>query len=175
MGSRAGQLSDDFLGMLSGEEAPVYKEIIDFLAGLGYFAQKQKVQGYVLSFKHHRTKHVIAKMGIPGGKNQRAFIRVKFFAVKNAPEKLSDALRREIASHNGQYCRPLRDAVQKNKCGFCGACTGGGLGYYYQYPDGREVVRCGAYPIAIPDIAPGDTEALKRAFLEQHQYHMSIA
>ena len=175
MNSKAVQLTDDLLHMLSEEDGRVFRPIIDCLFELGYIPQRQKVQGYVLSFKHHKTKQVILKMGINSGKDSQAFVRVKFFAVKCLPEKYHDALSREIASHNGQYCGPIRDAVQKNRCGFCSACTGGGMGYYYQFPDGREIVRCGAYPILIPKLTLNDIGDLKQIILEQHQYHMSIA
>ena len=63
-----------------------------------------------------------------------------------------------------------------NRCGHCGdICSGGGLGYYIKTPDGRELSRCGAYPIVIPDVTDADIPDMKRVILEQHEYFMSIA
>jgi hypothetical protein len=57
----------------------------------------------------------------------------------------------------------------------CNVCTGGKMRYYYLFPDGKELFRCGAYPVLIPNIKECDIEELKRLILEQHNYFLSIA
>jgi hypothetical protein len=174
MNGKKNQLISVLMSLLDEEDKSMCQQIIDCLVELGYVPRKQKVQGYVLSFKHNQNNKTIAKIGVRDGNNPKAFIAIKFFACKSAPEKYHDALRREIESHNGQYCGPLRSNTEKSKCGYCSSCTGGGLGYYYMYPDGNEVLRCGAYPITIPDLTPNDIDTLKEIVLEQHNYFLSL-
>ena len=161
------------MSLLAEEDRLVCRPIIDHLLALGYVPVKQKVRRYVLSFRHQQTNKVIAKIGVRGD-GAKAVISLKFFACSSAPDKFGQALRREVESHDGQYCVPVRSATEKNRCGRCDSCTGGGLGYYHLFPDGREVVRCGAYPIAVPDLAPGDVEEVKRLIDEQHHYLQSL-
>ena len=47
--------------------------------------------------------------------------------------------------------------------------------YYYQYLNGKEIYRCGAYPVLLPDVTVDDVEDLKRLISEQHSYYLSIA
>ncbi len=101
---------------------------------------------------------------------------IKFYGVKIVPPRYIDALRQALDASNGQYGTSSCSAIEKNRCNRCGAvCTGGGLGYYYQYPDGTEVLRCGAYPIAIPVMTREDVEEMKKVIMEQHEYFLSIA
>jgi len=57
----------------------------------------------------------------------------------------------------------------------CNVCTGGGMRYYYKFSDGKELFRCGAYPVLIPDVVENDVKELKRLILEQHNYFLSLA
>lgn len=172
MNEKQTHLVTDLLELLAKEERDLCRQLIDDMAALGYLPEKQKAQNYTLSFKHRPDNRVIAK--IRCGKDHRASVAIKFFGCTNVPEKLRDALGREIISRNGQYTGPLRDLIYKNKCGFCKQCTGGGVGYYYRFPDGREVLRCGAYPIEIPDLAYDDIGMMKEVLAEQHRYFQSI-
>ena len=171
-------LINEFIGLLSEDDKSVYEKIIYYLVDLGYIPQKQSVKDFIISFKHKENGKVISKMGI---RKQNAFISVRFFACKSVSEKFIDALRKDIDSHEGQYTAPLpiipdTASMVKNKCGFCGdICTGGKFGYYYKYPDGKIVSRCGAYPIIIPDVRENDIDELKSVILEQHNYFLSIA
>lgn len=163
------------MSLLTEQDALLYRQIIDYLVELGYVPQKQKVRGYVLSFRHGQSNKVIAKAGVSGGKDKRPFVSIKFFDCKSVPVKYCEALRHEIESHGGRYCGPLRSNIRKNACGRCPPCTGDGLGYYYVHPDGREVLRCGAYPIVIPDLTPHDIDHMKQLILEQHSYFLSMS
>ncbi len=40
---------------------------------------------------------------------------------------------------------------------------------------GKEVVRCGAYPIVLPNFDANDIDEVKSLLLEQHYYFLSIA
>lgn len=170
-------LIDEFLNALSEKEKGVYNEIIKSLVELGYIPQKQKVRDFVLSFKHNINGKIIAKMGI---RRQRVFLSIKFFACKNVPEKYILALSENADDAYIRLLPPERDKLLPGeimlKCTLlCGICTGGKMRYYYQYPDGNEVFRCGAYPVLIPDIKGNDIEELKRLIFEQHNYFLSIA
>ena len=162
----------ELIDLLPESEKEIYQEITNYLIELGYIPQKQNVKNFILAFKHKENGKVIAKVG---ARKREGFVSIKFFACKNVPDKYVSALRSEIESHNGQYCGPVRSDIVKNACGQCNSCTGGGIGYYYVYPDGKEVLRCGAYPILIPGISLDDMVEMKRLILEQHYYFLSIA
>ncbi len=169
-------LLEELLGALPENDRPAYSDLMQYLLALGYVPQKQKVKDLVLSFRHGVHNRVIAKVGV---RKQAGFISIKFFACASVPQKYMDALRDDIDARGGQYSSPLRlNPVNeiRNKCGYCGCvCTGGGFGYYCKFPDGREVARCGAYPIVIPDVHEGDIREMKAVILEQHTYFLSIA
>lgn len=169
-------LIDELIDSLPEEQKNVFKKITCYLVELGYIPQKQKVKDFVISFKHSVNGKTIAKIG---NRKQNGFISIRFFACISVSQKYIDALHDELVSRNGQYSSPTRVNpinMITNKCGYCGdICTGGGLGYYYMYPDGREVSRCGAYPIIIPNIDESDIDEMKQVILEQHNYFLSIA
>ena len=170
-------LIEMLINLSPDEQKNVVKEIAYYLTELGYIPQRQKVNDFVLSFKHKENGKVISKMGI---RKQNIFVSVRFFACKSVSEKFIDALRKDIESRNGQYTTPLpitpdTASMVTNKCGYCGdICTGGGFGYYYKFTDDKIVSRCGAYPIIIPDIKEDDIDELKCVILEQHNYFLSI-
>ena len=164
------------IDLLPDKQKNVFQEIACYLVELGYIPQKQQVKDYVLSFKHQVNGKVIAKMGF---RKQNGFVSVRFFACKDVPEKYVDALRRDLDAQNEQYSGPRNSRPASgitSQCGYCGdICTGGRLGYAYKYPDGREITRCGAYPIVIPDVKESDVAEMKKVILEQHQFFLSIA
>ena len=168
-------LVKELITLLPEEQKNIYIQIVDHFTEIGYIPQKQKVKDFIILFRHKVNGKVIAKIGI---RKQNAFISIRFFACKSISQKYIDALRNELDSRNGQYSSPLRvnpiDMIT-NQCDYCGVCTGGGLGYYYKYSDGKEVSRCGAYPIIIPDINESDVDEMKKVILEQHNYFLSIA
>ena len=169
-------LIENLIDLLPNGQKATFKEIVCYLTELGYIPQKQNVRDFILSFKHGGNKKVIAKIGI---RKQNGFISIRYFACKSVSEKYINALQKEFAPTNEQYISKLGiNPVNTitNKCGYCGdICTGGGLGYYFKYPDGKEVSRCGAYPIIIPDVEESDITEMKKVILEQHNYFLSIA
>ena len=165
-------LISQLLSALPEDRRYLFGELAEFLIKLEYLPQKQAVKTLTLSFK--RGRQVIAKVRACNGGE----FRVKFFACANPPQKFRDALRRDIEAQNEQYwgtVNPDRPAHLKNKCDSCGtACTGGNIGYYWKFEDGREIFRCGAYPILIPDITVNDLADIKRMLIEQDKYFKTI-
>ncbi len=166
-------LVNEFIGLLSEDEKSVYEKIIYYLVELEYIPQKNRS---FLSFKHKVNGKIIAKI-------KKDNIKIKFFACKNIPEKYIYALRKEMDASNNQYsiavpppdCNPVPTGMIMKKCTLsCNVCTGGSMRYYYQFSDGKELFRCGAYPVLIPDIKDHDIDELKRIILEQHNYFLSI-
>jgi len=170
-------LIGDFFNALSDDEKCVFEAVINNITELGYIPQKQKVQDFVLSFKHNQNGKVIAKMGI---RKQKGFLSIKFYACKNIPMKYISALGENADDAYDRLAPPERDKLRPNeimlKCTLsCGICTGGKMRYYHQYPNGKEIYRCGAYPVLLPDVTVDDVEDLKRLISEQHSYFLSIA
>ncbi len=147
------------------------REIADLLEELGYAPVRQRVHGELWAWKDRANGRVIAKMGTRKGE---ASVAVKFFGVKNPPARFRTALLREIEARNGQYCKPVRHPERKAYCGSCPACTGGGLGYFCVRADGTEVVRCGAYPIPIPNFSEADVRETIEVLRAQHAYFLTL-
>jgi len=171
MNEKKEALLQTLLSQLPDEEKGIYSEIAYFLAELGYAPEKQRTKDFMLSFRHKQSGKVIAKAGVRKGKG---IFSAKFFGCTDVPPRYAAALESEIHSRNGQYCGPLRSQTQKNQCNTCASCTGGKIGYVYSYPDGHEVLRCGAYPIPIPGITQEDASGLKSLLTEQHGYFLSL-
>ena len=170
-------LISELLACLPDNERPVFGEITSFITELGYVPQKQKVQDFVLSFKHNVNGKIIAKMGI---RRQKGFLSIKYFACKNVPENYVKALGENSDDVYDNLPPPDRDkllpgAIMLKCTASCGVCTGGRKRYYYQFPDCKEIYRCGAYPVLIPDVTEDDVDDLKRLIVEQHEYFLSIA
>lgn len=164
---------NEFINILPEADKNIYGNIIDYFIALDYIPQKNR--SYI-SFKHKTNGKVIAKI-------KKAEIRLKFFACKDVPEKYINALRKEIDDSDGQYTMPVpppddlpvpAGAIMKKCTLACNTCTGGKMRYYYKFPDGKEIFRCGAYPVIIPAIEQCDIEDLKRLIFEQHNYFLSI-
>ena len=160
------------LSELPEERRVLFGGIMDHLTKLGYLPQKQAVKALTLSFK--RGRQVIAKIRACNGGE----FRVKFFACENPPQKYRDALQRDIEAQNEQYwgtMNPERPVHLRNKCDGCGtACTGGNMGYYWKFDDGREIFRCGAYPVLIPDIHVDDLTEVKQLLNKQDGYFKTL-
>lgn len=165
-------LISQLVSALSDDLKTPYGELMNYISELGYLPQKQAVKDFMLSFK--RRRQVIAKVSARHGGE----FRVKFFACENPPQKYREALRNDIEAQNEQYwgtMNPNRPAHLKNKCDGCGtACTGGNMGYYWKFEDGREIFRCGAYPILIPNITVDDVPEAKRLLTEQDRYFKTL-
>jgi hypothetical protein len=173
---------------LPENEKQLYREIINYLTDLGYIPQRKKNTDINLIFKHKQNGKIIMKMGVEA---RKGFIKVKFFACKDLPDKYIAALRDEAELNEERAARnknsnpslpvpppdnePMPPNTIMKKCTLlCSLCTGGGMRYYHKYPDNKEIFRCGAYPVLIPDITEKDLNDLKRLISEQHNYFLSI-
>jgi len=181
MTAKQSTLIDELYNSLPKDEEKSYKEIINYLITLGYIPQKQKVQGSDLSFKHKITGKVIAKVGLH---NQRGRFKIKFFACTDVSDRFIKVLYDEAVANEDKYsrqvpppdCESVRPGVIMKKCTLlCPVCSGGGMRYFYRFSDGREIFRCGAYPVEMPEIKENDIEDIKRLIFEQHNYFLSIA
>ena len=164
---------DEFLATLPQGEQAICRPIVDCLTALDYIPQTNRA---FLSFKHRENGKVIAKI-------RKGEIRIKFFACKNPPQKYVDELRREAEQSDWQYSMPVPPpdkaplppgAVMKPCTLACNVCTGGKMRYYYRFPDGKEIFRCGAYPVRIPNVEESDLAELLRILQEQHEYFLSL-
>jgi len=180
MTEKQNALINELFTLLPKNEESAYRSIVNYLLELGYIPQKQKVQGFDLSFKHKVNGIIIAKIGIY---HQKGRFRLKFFACKDVPEKYIKALHDEAVANENRYSievpppdnDPVPPSVIMKKCTLrCRVCTGGKMRYFYRFTDGREVFRCTAYPVFVPDISENDANELKRLLLEQHNYFLSI-
>jgi hypothetical protein len=146
-------------------------EVARFLEALGYAPARQKVQDEMYAWKDKKSGRVIAKMGM---RKNAPYVAFKFFGVPDPPARYRDALLREIEARAGQYAGPVRHPARKAYCGYCPSCTGGGLGYFCVLPNGSEVLRCGAYPISIPDFAEADVREAIEVLRAQHAYFLTL-
>jgi len=180
LNTKQNTIVNEFLNLLPDNEVLLYYAIIEYLVILGYIPYKQKVQAFDLSFKHIDNKKVIAKIGI---KDQKCNFRLKFFACKNVPYKFINALYLEAIEMENRYSlevpypndisNPLYGLMKKCTL-LCSICTGGGMRYYCQIPDGKIIFRCSAYPVFIPNIEQSDLNDLKRLIQEQHNYFIAL-
>lgn len=169
------QLIEAMSRLLKDEERPIFMPIAEYLIELGYLPERRKVSSFSLAFKHKDSKKIMARFDMRQIKRQTPFplISIKFFGAGDVPPKYTQALVREL--DEGHYHGPPYCEAQKNYCGRCNdVCTGGGIGYYHQYPDGRAFLRCGAYPIPIYDLSADDLGEMQQVLLRQHEYFLSI-
>ena len=170
MNTKQKQLIDTLLQSLPITDLPHFTELIEALTELGYKPYKRATVDFSLDFKHKETKKQIAQ--VFASKNGGEF-RMKYSSCKDVPERFITALHSDFPSlRRLKEGRTPHNEV-KNFCGLCGdMCTSGGWGYVIKAEDGREILRCGAYPPAIPIADEQDVIDIKRLMLEQHQFLM---
>jgi len=158
------KIIDTFLSMISDDEKLIYQPIVRYLSELGYKPQRQKSQGYVISFKHPLHGKQIAKIGIRE-KNQSVYFSLRFSACTGYSQKFIDVVRDVVISSN-QYI-PI--------CDTCKLCKGDTHVYTYEFPSGEKTSRCGSYAYEIPNVTADDTIEIKKLLKEQHEYFMIYA
>ena len=180
MTAKQNALIQKLFDTLPKDEKPAFEAVVTFLTDLGYVPQKQKVQGFDLAFKHQVHNRIIAKIGV---QKQNGWLRIKFFACKHVPEKYIQALHDEAVANENRYSmpvpppdrKPMPAGVIMKTCTLrCPTCSGGGMRYFYTFPDGREIFRCGAYPVPLANVQTTDLDELNRLLLEQHHYFLSL-
>ena len=170
MNAKQAQLIETLYESLPTTEMPYFTELVGALIELGYKPHKQSTADFDLLFKHAGTKKPIAKVGIHRGHGR---FRMKYSSCKDVPERFMAALHKDDASRRAlKSGKPPHNEI-KNFCGLCGdVCSSGGWGYLLTSDDGKDVLRCGAYPADIPIIDEQDVADVKRLMLEQHEYLM---
>ena len=180
MNTRQAQLLEGLLCLLPEEDAPVCRAAAGILDDLGYVPHKLPTQGYILSYRHAKAKVAIAKLGIrrqrQGKARERLFVAVRFPNCQTYQPRFLQAMLQDIADSNEQYCEANtggiipEDSTPKNRCRLesCTVCTCGRMCYYHQYPDGRELLRCGAYHVTLLDPTLGDMTQVEAQLSEQH-------
>jgi hypothetical protein len=150
--------------LLNEKDREMCQRIASHLIDLGYVPQRQKVQGYILAFKNNQVNQTIAKIGIRAGKKKETLFSIKFYACKNPPEIFAEAIQNAVLSTNGQY--------ECCGCNLCGAAANE-RGYRCTYPEGTDFIRCGAYVVEIPCLAPEDINDFNHLLTEQHHYFLT--
>ena len=180
MTQKQSELIKNLKELIPKDDEEIFSNIIDYIVELGYIPQKQKVQNFLLSFKHSKNEKVIAKIGV---KKQIGHLSIKYFACKNIPKKFIEALYDEAAENENRYSLPvpppdiepmIPNIIMKKCTNSCNICTGGNMRYYLNFDDGKNIFRCSAYPVLIKNIKHNDIKDLKRLIFEQHNYFLSL-
>ena len=155
---------DTFYAMISDEEKPVYRTIINKLLALGYTPMRKQTKGYILSFSNLDHNRVLARCGIREG-GQTAFLGLRFSSCANYSEKFVNVVHDRIVSSNN---RPA-------KCSECRFCKGDKFVYNFTFPNGETKASCGAFVLEIPNVSSADIPEIERLIDEQHAYFMKYA
>jgi len=171
MTAKQTQLIETLYKALPANELPYFAELVEALSELGYKPHKQSVADFDLLFKHIDTKKPIAKVGLHRGNGR---FRMKYSSCKDVPVRFIAALHKDDASRRALKSGKPPHNEMKNFCGLCDGdvCSSGGWGYLLKSDDGKDILRCGAYPADIPIIDEHDVADVKRLMLEQHEYLM---
>lgn len=149
MNARQAALLEAYLGQISEEYRPFFRELAVYADSLGYRPARNKTQQISIDFRSSRVGRSIMKMdtaearhdGYAYGERNRPGLRLRFFAAKAFSGVFRDAVRNVIEEFGGRYT---------GRYG-CGRCNGNPQGYVYAYPDGRTVFRCGSELISVFD------------------------
>jgi len=142
---------------------PVYRELMEYLAGLGYFPYKQRSY---LVFKHDRHGKQMAKMGFKIYKDKPPFFALRFSACRGYSKRFEEIVRNAVSKENHP-----RASCLNGSCGYCGGEPDTHV-YVYVSPGGAAGTHCGAQALEIPDISAGDVGEIKTLILEEHVYLM---
>ena len=156
---------ETFLAMLDDEKRFLYRQLIKILVKYEYVPwHKERIKGYVLSFKNFAHNRVIATMGLREG-SAEPFFGLRFSSCADYSEKFARVIHERIASPNNRLA----------KCAECRYCKGDKFVYTYRFPDGETKAACGAFILEIPDISIDDLEEIEKLVKEQHEYFMKYA
>jgi len=156
---------DELLSLVGDDGQEMCRSVTSCPLELGYLPQRQRVKGYVLSFRSRQTRQTIAKIGVIGD-DRATFYSIKFYACREPPQRFRKAVEAAIEASPTQY--------RCCGCGVCGAAEED-RGYASVSPGGDEFVRCGAYVVRVPDLGQEDIEDFGALLREQHQYFVSRA
>jgi hypothetical protein len=154
-------LINSYLIQVTEQARPLYHDIYNCLAELGYHPQKERSN---ISFKHDLHNKQIAKMGIKKSKEFSPFFALRFSACSGYSQRFADIVSAAIIKY------PSKDPACPN--GNCDYCAGEPDTHIYTntFPDGTRKSHCGAYALEIPDIAADDMDEIKKLIKEEHAY-----
>lgn len=168
MNKRQEALMNEFLSQTRAEYTEMLRDLAEYAIGLGYSPIRCRTKDLTIDFRCSRRKATIMKMeireqrhdGFRCGERNMPGLRMKFFAAKEYSLIFQKGIQRVIEDFDGRY----------TGCYGCGRCRGGLEGYMFQYPDGRQVFRCGRELIPIFDFGLGHMEEIKHLMKLQAAY-----
>lgn len=152
-----------FLSNNENDQTPLYLEIAVYLSEIGYNPKKQRTS---IVFNHDSHNKQIAKFGITRTKDHLPYFALRFGSCQGYSEKFRNLV--------GEVIEKEASQVAKCVAGECDFCKGEPMTHVYVHEStkGETITRCGALPIAIPDISANDMDEIKKLIWEQHVYLM---
>ena len=168
MNKRQEELLLEYLSQIPESYRSMFRILAEFAAELGYVPVRCKTKDLTMDFKCSRTKKTIMKMevkeqaheGFRCGEREMPGLRLKFFAVEDYSGIYQRGVQHVIEAFDGKY----------TGCYGCGRCEGKPQGYVFQYPDGREVFRCGSELIPIFNFDEENIAEIQRLLSAQAAY-----
>lgn len=157
------ELADTFLAGLDNDLRPLYKDIIMYLAELGYNPYKQR--SYIV-FKHDLHNKQMAKTGKRINKDLSYFFALRFSACRGYSQRFADIVREAVSKDNVGEANCL-----SSNCDFCAGEPVTHV-YTYTFPNGESKSLCGAGALEIPNITADDIAEIKKLIKEEHEYLM---
>jgi hypothetical protein len=173
-------MNENQAGMINGlleripaEYRPLFNELAEFVISLGYLPKRSPTKDFAVDFSNRKAKRTILKLeekeqkhgdykygerGVPG-------IRMKFFASQQYSEIFRTGVKNVIEEFGGKY----------TGCYGCEKCGPTLQGYSYQYPDGRQVFRCGLELISIFGFSAASLDEMKALLKQQAEYFAAMA
>ena len=158
---RQEEMIDSYLSLVGDDIRPLYRDIIGYLAELGYNPKKERDH---LSFKHDLHNKQMAKMGMKKGKAAVAFFALRFSACKGYSQRFADIVSSNIIKNPSKV-----PGCAVNGCSFCAGESDTHV-YSYTFPDGVRKSHCGAYALEIPDMTANDLTEIKKLIVQEHDY-----
>ena len=161
-------LIEEFLTRIPVEYTDLFRALADHAISLGYRPIRCKTAVLSIDFRSSRAKRTIMKFtleeekhdGFACGERKVPGLRMRFFASTEYSEIFHKAVQYVIERFDGKY----------TGCYGCGRCQGKPQGYYYTYPDGRTVFRCGGELLSVFDFTEDNLDEMKTLLTRQAEY-----
>lgn len=159
---------NEFLPSIDTNYHPMFLDLAEYSVSLGFNPVRNKTHDVSIDFRNNKIKRAIMKMeakeqkhdGFTYGARDIPGLRLRFFAAKEYSEIFKRGIQNVIEEFEGRY----------TGCYGCGRCDGT-EGYIYQYPDGRQVYRCGSELLSIFDFSEQDIPENKKLLKMQADYY----
>jgi hypothetical protein len=168
MNDKHKKIINELLVRIPPEYHPLFIDLAEFAISLGYLPKRNKTKDITIDFSNYKTKKAILKLeekeqkhdGFRYGERGVPGVRMKFFATDKYSELFSNGIKNVIEEYGGKY----------TGCYGCGECGTDYQGYYYHYPDGRTIFRCGRELISIFDFSTENLDEMKKLLAKQAEY-----